>query len=316
MNTIEHIVALKSKSNFGRQAPPQPVGEIMRLLPETISRTLRMAFEGRSTASGTAPAWLNRMSDIRFVDYDGNEDTILKFSCPTVGAAAPELYGQREFPWSERPDENDTGFDLLGDVLADLATKNTDSQLFDGSLLRTLSRFKNGINGTFQEIELSGHRFTKRHPAVIDQTVINTAKAFSSDTPAPEPVRIVGMLDMVRASTQAFAIKLDDGQEVRGVMLNGEIGGLSHLLEKRVLVLGRAVFRPSGRLLRVDTEYVHPASADDEFFSRVPRASRRRLDVRQFVREQSNKRGVAAIIGKWPGDETDEQIEVALRELS
>lgn len=28
------------------------------------------------------------------------------------------------------------------------------------------------------------------------------------------------------------------------------------------------------------------------------------------------KKGIAAIFGKWPGDETDEQIEAALREIS
>ena len=33
-------------------------------------------------------------------------------------------------------------------------------------------------------------------------------------------------------------------------------------------------------------------------------------------KEQSHKRGVAAIVGKWPGDETDEQINDWLEELS
>lgn len=32
--------------------------------------------------------------------------------------------------------------------------------------------------------------------------------------------------------------------------------------------------------------------------------------------DQSHKNGIAAIIGKWPGDETDDQIHQALNELS
>lgn len=42
---------------------------------------------------------------------------------------------------------------------------------------------------------------------------------------------------------------------------------------------------------------------------------RRTLDVREIIRAQSHKRGVAAIVGRWPGTETDEEIEAALREL-
>ncbi len=35
-----------------------------------------------------------------------------------------------------------------------------------------------------------------------------------------------------------------------------------------------------------------------------------------WAQNQSHKYGIAAIIGKWPGDETDEQIQQALNELS
>jgi antitoxin (DNA-binding transcriptional repressor) of toxin-antitoxin stability system len=38
--------------------------------------------------------------------------------------------------------------------------------------------------------------------------------------------------------------------------------------------------------------------------------------VQRATGEPAHKLGVGAIIGKWPGDETDEQIETALRRLS
>jgi hypothetical protein len=33
----------------------------------------------------------------------------------------------------------------------------------------------------------------------------------------------VGKLDMVRASTQSFGVLLDDGQEIRGVLVEGNV---------------------------------------------------------------------------------------------
>ena len=42
---------------------------------------------------------------------------------------------------------------------------------------------------------------------------------------SPRRVRLCGVLDMVRASTQTFALKLDDGQEARGSLTDGAVGG-------------------------------------------------------------------------------------------
>jgi hypothetical protein len=43
---------------------------------------------------------------------------------------------------------------------------------------------------------------------------------------------------------------------------------------------------------------------------------RKQLDLRETVRQQQHKLGVAALIGKWPGDETEEEIRQALQDLS
>ena len=316
MNTVVSTVVLKSDKHYGSKAPPYPLGEIMRLIPVAVRQSIRMAFEGRSIARGKYPHWLTAASDVRLVEYSGKDDTILRFEAPTFGDAAPELFEQQELFDMGRPDPTDTGFDSLGDVLSDLSAKNSDSERFDRSLLRRLASFKRGINGTFQAVDFMGQRYKAEQPAVLNECIIQTAMSFTSETPKSERVRIVGTLDMIRASTQAFALKLDDGQEIRGVMVADEIGDHKHLLEKRVLILGKAMYRPSGRLLRVDTEEMVAASEKDTFFSKMPAPSRRKLDVREIVREQSYKRGLAAIIGKWPGDETDEEIEAALQELS
>lgn len=309
-----NTVVLKSDQHFGHKAPPNPLGEVLRLIPLAVRQSIRMRFEGRSRASGTQPRWLTAASDIRLVDYSGDDDTILYFEAPCLGEAAPELYEQKELFDTGKPEPDDSGFDLLGDVLSDVSANNSDSDRFDRQLLRQLTRFKKGISGTFSEIDFFGKRYTT--PAVLNHNIIETAESFTSETPQSDSVRVVGTLDMVRASTQAFALKLDDGQELRGVMLGGEVGDQKHLLEKRVLILGKAIYRPSGRLLRVDTTEMSSATDEDTFFSKMPTATRKAFDVREVVREQSGKRGLSAIFGKWPGDETDEEIERALQEMS
>jgi hypothetical protein len=40
------------------------------------------------------------------------------------------------------------------------------------------------------------------------------------------------------------------------------------------------------------------------------------LDTRALHRSQGPKSGVAAVFGRWPGDESDEEVEALLAEMS
>jgi hypothetical protein len=128
--------------------------------------------------------------------------------------------------------------------------------------------------------------------------------------------RSLRFLDMVRASNQTFGLQLEDGDEVRGVLLDGRIEDMASLLNKRVLVLGKAVYRPSGRVLRLDTDVVRPATEQDNFFSRLSKPPHAKLNANTILSDQKHKKGIHAVFGKWPGDETDDEIEQALEELS
>ncbi len=48
----------------------------------------------------------------------------------------------------------------------------------------------------------------------------------------------------------------------------------------------------------------------------IKRLVKRSSGKAEFRKPQGPKSGLAAIIGKWPGDETDEEVDAALRELS
>jgi hypothetical protein len=314
MSTVTQTVTLKSDRHFGKKVPPHAFGDVLRLIPTAVKQSIRMAIEGRSKAKGKSPGWLSAATDIRFVDHGGKDDTILYFEAPRLGDAAHSLYQQKEL-WPSKPDPADSGFDVLGDVLSDIAANNPDSDRFDRPLLSQLGRFRPAFGRAFQEMAITGRRFPDQKPAIMNQEIITTARMLCTNTPQTKRVRVVGKLDMIRASTSAFALQLDDGQEVSGVLVS-EAGVLGHLYNRRVMILGRAVFRPSGRLLRIDAEEMSDAPDEGSFFSTVPTPTRKKLDVRQIVQEQQSKKGLSAIFGKWPGDETDEEIQQALRELS
>ena len=270
--------------------------------------------QGRSTIKGRVPVWLQAASDIRLVGYDGDGDTFLHFEAPTLGEAASELYDQPEF-WPTKPPADDTGFDLLGDVLADVGARAEDSERYDRPLLKHLLRFSHGLAGGFDGLYLSGHRYTTDQPAILTADTIAAAQRLYAETPPPQRVRVVGRLDMIWQSRQGFLLILDDGQEVRGVLVEGDISQHSPLFAQRVVIHGRAIYRPSGHLLRLDAELIEPGIGEPSLWSRVPPARLCKLGIQPLTQAQTPRSGVAAIFGKWPGDETDEEILAMLKRM-
>jgi hypothetical protein len=314
MVAIEHTIRLAGENHFGSKAPPAAPSVVLRNLPEALRQSVLMAFEGRTSPRGRPPRWLERSSDIRFVGLSGDEDTILHFEVPSLGEAAEELYEQQEF-WNSRPDPADTCFDLFGDVIGDVRDSKEDSQRFDSRLLKKFKRLGAALDHDYESISIGGNR-TNEDSALITEQVVENATRMVQGTPSPNRVRVVGTLDMIRASTEAFAIKLDDGQEVAGVVSSGEVTSLPDLFQQRVLVLGMAVYRPSGSLLRIDAKQVSAANGESSLWSRMPQPTKRKIDRSEIVQFQGPKSGLAAIIGKWPGDESDEDIDAALEQIS
>jgi hypothetical protein len=317
---VIQTIALRAKASYGSRVPPIPVGCLLESIPELVRQSIAMAFQRRSAERGRPPEWLVAASDVRLVGIDAGEDTSVKFDVPRLGDAAKAVYKQGElFP--SRPDQDDTGFDLLGDVISDVGASNGDSDRFDQNLLDSLRRLKGRkrvLNGQFQEILVSGRRYMAENRAVVNHQTIAAAASLRAGTPPVTRARVVGVLDTVRISTQTFGLKLDDGHEVRGVLSAGELETLLRLFatKQRVVVRGDAVFRPSGQLLLIDAEDIGTAEREPAIWSRVPQPARAGIDARALRKPQGPRSGLAAVLGHWPGEETDEEVRAALEVVS
>ena len=167
-----------------------------------------------------------------------------------------------------------------------------------------------------ERLSLSGHRVKANRPVNVTNNTMVSAEKLTRSTPDPQAVRVVGTLDMIRVSTQHFAVKLEDGEEISGVFLGGDIKELGKLLDKRVVVSGRVIYRASGRVLRIDAGRVAAGDGEATIWSRIPPPRERTAPTRELHKRQGARSGVAAIIGRWPGGETDEEIDEALAAMS
>jgi hypothetical protein len=276
-----------------------------------------MAFRHASRFRGRPPEWLQRATDVRFLEQDREDDetTKLIFEAPRFGDVAQEPYQQGQL-FEQPPDQDDTAFDLFGDVLKDITNRASNSERFDSPLLEQLSKLDGRVfNRGIEAITVHGHRLPIVQPPRIDHELAAIAVSLRKETPKSLRVRVAGKLDMIRDSDRVFELIVNTGDRVRGVWVGGESSVLGQLWKNQVVVDGVAVFRPSGALLRVDTQGLQKADKSDDFFSKVPTPAARSVDSKRIRQTQTSATGANAVFGKWPGDESEEQLLAALKEL-
>jgi hypothetical protein len=272
-----------------------------------------MAIEGTSSPVGAPPQWLERASDIRtlgFVPRDGY--SVLRVTAPRLVDAAPEVFDQKLL-WPGIANPEDTAIQLIGKIGNAVRRQEAASDFYDQPLLRHFSYWHKLFTRRVSGVQLPGTSADIPVPVTLDSKVVENARLLSDQTPSPRQIRLVGKLDMVRHSTRSFGLLLDSGEEVRGVLQEADPSLLHQYFGREITVFGKAVYRPSGSLLRIDAQEILETTEGRAAFSSIPEALSRTNRVER--KSQIAKTGVAAFFGTWPGEETDEELLAALGEL-
>ena len=282
------------------------------MLVDATRGALRQRVEGRSTAPGTVPAWLEAAAEFDVIGLEAGS-TVLVIEAKRLLDVAPALFSQQAL--FEPVDSSETAFDLMEQTFALAATGRSDSDLFDQALLSIFRRFERILSSGFSSIEVTTGDL--RHPAVvIDADSITAVDRLIHSTPPPQRARVSGTLETIRHSDRMFTLLLESGKAVKGIADGLAAKQLVELFGQSVIVSGVAVFRASGALLRIEAETIELAGIDAAVWARVPAPLFRIMDTVSLREPQGPRSGVNAVIGHWPGDESDEEIATALRELS
>ena len=286
---------------------------LLRRLEDTARPCVRMAIEGASASAGAPPLWLERASDIRTVGFsERGAQSILRLKAPTLGDAVPEFFDQPTL-WPGMADPDDTAIQLIGRIGSVVRRQETGSDMYDQPLLRHFTQWQRLFRREVKELHLPISTKDASSPVMLDITVVENARLLSAQTPLPRQIRIVGKLDMVRHSNRSFGLLLDNGQEVRGVLQEEDPELLQKYFSKEITVFGKAIYRPSGSLLRIDAQEILDTTEGRAAFSSVPEALRKLPRLEKKL--QTGKAGVAGFFGTWPGNETDRELLAALGEL-
>ena len=285
--------------------------DLLAILVQGAQGAVRLRVEGRSRASGPPPEWLQQAAHFDFVELQAGSTRAI-FESPPLWRAAP-LFEQR--PLFKEFDEEASAIQLMVESLQDAVHGHADSELFDPPLLKTFAGFRTLLGRNLDAVEISNG--DPRLYARVTCKQLEPIRELLRTTPPPQRVRLAGHLDMIRDSDRMYTLRLEDGTSVKGVAEEIHPELLKDHWGSLVSISGMATFRPSGRVLRIETESVESATTDDlAVWSHPPRPTFASTTAPIVLREQTSRSGINALIGQWPGNETEEEFLAALDELS
>ncbi len=308
--SLRHEIKLKGPVVHPERISAPLFHDLLHVFVEGAQRALRFRLEGRSTARGSQPAWLRSAAQFDLLIEPQAEPGVFRVESRPLKQTLPLNLRSSGTLIDLDPDR--TAVDLFEAGLEDALAGATDSDKFDEGLIETFSAFARLFDQGVEAIEIVNGRTIP-----IDTEGVERVVRLRRQIPPPQAVRIAGKLETIRHSDRVFTLMLESGAELKGVAERLEPAQMASLFGHTVVVSGMAVFRPSGSLLRIEAEQMQEASSQQtSLWSRLPKPILAPLDTRSLRSPQDERSGLNAIYGRWPGDESEEELVAALGELS
>lgn len=316
IDAFRHSVRLLGPGARGRRISGAVLRDLLDVLVDGSRGAVRLHAEGTSFSAGPTPGWLAKAADFEVLPLEEGS-TVVPLAAYPLAVTAPERFAQESLvdPVSKR-----SGLSLFEEGLGLALAGDEEAEAFDQSLLKRFQGFSRFLDAGIDTIEITSDEEIK--PAGprclrIEEADLDTVDELIRKTPPPQRTRLAGTLDMIRHHDRMFALKLASGQTVKGIAARADVDSLATHWGQHVIVHGLATFRPAGTVLRIEADAIEEAEdADVDIWSQSPKPIFHTLDDRSIRQEQGPRSGLNAIHGKWPGDESDEEIAAALAEIS
>ena len=307
MNTLKYKVKLEGLDSPSGTISARALFELLNQLTSAAERSLRLAIEGQSIKTGPSPKWLEKATDFTFTGIQTGS-TVLEIEAPVLSDSIPELAMQQDI-WGKAPGPQDTAISLISRSVLDMAEENLESDYYDYGVLASLLELKPFIIGHAPRISVYCDE-RKFENFKIDMPVIEKVEKIKKRIPEPRAFMLAGYLEQVAYSSKKFQIHLPDGQIIQG-KVNDEFINMEDLRQlwgKKVTAKGIINFKPSGKIRILLAQMLKEMEAGEEIFETAPFIQTQFEFVKQSQSEATRRDWLKEIWGKWPDDESIEEI--------
>lgn len=189
-----------------------------------------------------------------------------------------------------------------------------DKNLLDEPLIDELIKFKRFFQNDQEEILLSNRGTI---PDVrFNEKEIDKIEALYKTIPQPGKIVVNGIIDEMRFSKKQLVLVTEDKQRVVVIPPSEDtLTKIKAFFGQEITLTGMAHYKPGGQLSFVELESFGKPGKADRFFSKKPDKMTIQQQIAIQLKEGKKKNPLDEVIGKWPGEETDEEFEQMLKSL-
>ena len=284
---------------------------VVEALAKTAHRATRLLATGAGSGRGRSPRWLDAAVDFTVTGLRSGS-TVIAMEAPRLADAAPDSFSQGDF-WLLEPrvGPEDTALDVASLAIEEAKTADSPGNRFDSSVLEAILLFQRASGVSDARYELIPDGSASPHASfALEDSTCERIRERASRIPDPKAVVVTGVLDEIKHGAGRFRLILGDGSQILGrVGSDSLVESLRSHWGKPATVAGRVHFKANGQPRLIEARRISARTGGDSVFCELP-AAEPRLALDHSIPRRSRRRGfgVAGLAGRWPGDETIEEL--------
>lgn len=202
---------------------------------------------------------------------------------------------------------------LVIKTFTEALSDNEDKNLIDEPLIDELIKFRKFFTTDTEKILLTNRSTI---PAIeFSRKEIDKIESLYKSIPSPQKTVVAGVVDEMKFSREQVILTTADHKKIVVVVAKDLFKELKEYFGQEIAVTGLAHFKPGGQLSYVQMESFGDARKATKFFSKKPHKMSMQQQIALQIREGKKRNPIDDIIGKWPGDESLEDLMQMLKEL-
>jgi hypothetical protein len=310
---VQYQLRLKGLHTPAGTISARALMDVLQRMIECAERGLRLAVEGESVKRGALPKWLGQSLDLTVTGL-GRGSTVLEIEAPLLGETVGDRIAQQDM-WYTPPSPNDTAFTLLSRSVRDTTAENLESDYYDGGVLSGLLALKPVLKTEATSIELRA-KARRAENFKLGLAELEKVERLKQRTPEPRAFIVSGHLNSIEHHRRRFQLVLSDGQVVPG-RVDAEFMDAEAMRQfwgRKVTIKGMVYFRPSGKIQLLESHLIKFMENGDEIFEAMPQEQTEAEFVRTVAQATERRGWLKNVWGKWPGDESVEDLLAALHQ--
>lgn len=315
MKNVKYKIRIKGLKTPAGSIPITALRAICELMVEGAGRALRLSVEGLSLHKGKVPHWQRLATEFTITGIEKGS-TVLEVEAPELKEVIPEQIAQQNL-WYKGPMPDDTAISVFSRSVLNAVSQKTEGDRYDKGVLDALISLKPVFTEYASDCDIISNERPEEHFS-LNFDVLEEFKEIETKTPEPRAIVLSGLFDLIEHSEGRYKLELKDGRKIAGVVDLSliELEQMRSFWGKQITLKGIGHFTPSGKIRFIEAHLIKPFEEGEEIFQKPQEQEKIPLLFEELRETPRGKSSIMKIWGKWPGDESIEDLLTTLHKVS